>query len=66
MTRTAQQIYSLLIDLGLLSGDNISPEFELKIVRVYAGHWQRSGGAWSWYAVDQHGNCVVGSVWNCK
>lgn len=38
--------------------------------RVYAGHWQRSSGAWSWWMEDHHdpnhARTMVGSQFNVK
>lgn len=28
--------------------------------RTHAGHWQRAGGAWSWYLVDAAGHEICG------
>lgn len=30
----------------------------ISIERVYAGHWQRSRGAWSWFAILENGPSV--------
>lgn len=34
-----------------------------RLIRVYAGYWQRAQGAWSWHVVDDRGLTIVGSVY---
>jgi len=37
-----------------------------KIIRTYAGYWQRSAGAWSFYLADDEGHEVFGSCNKAK
>ena len=42
-----------IVDLLRKEGFTIRDGAQLR--RTYAGHWQRSAGAWSWYLVDADG-----------
>jgi hypothetical protein len=55
VTRTAREIVKVARALGMTCPDWIA------IRRVHAGHWQRSAGAWSWYAVNANGLELFGS-----
>jgi hypothetical protein len=36
----------------------------VEVRRIYAGHWQRSSGAWSWVGVNAQGVEMIGSQQN--
>jgi len=59
-TRTARAIRDLARSLGIECPDYI------EIHRTYAGFWQRSCGAWSWFAVDCDNRELFGSQWSCQ
>lgn len=65
MTRTTAGIVALARELGVPL-----PEGTYKLHRTYAGYWQRSEGAWSWWlggpASDHSADiyrCRLGSQW---
>lgn len=48
-----------LVDMIRAAGLRVPDDWRFR--RTYAGHWQRVGGAWSWYLCDKHGNEICGS-----
>lgn len=47
MSKLGAKIAQRLVDMGALDGS----EYDIEATGIYrtrAGHWQRSGGAWSW------------------
>lgn len=61
MTRNARLIAAKARAIGIEV-----PEL-IRIERTYAGHWQMSAGAWSWYAIDPStGHEVMGSSHTIK
>lgn len=55
MTRNTLKLIDRAREIGVEVPDWI------EIIRTRAGHWQRSAGAWSWYALDAKGREVMGS-----
>lgn len=59
MSRTARQIRQVALDLGVEGAEHIKT-----VQRTRSGHWQRSQGAWSWWASGENGAAeYCGSVW---
>lgn len=52
-TRTARTIYRYIRDLGYEAPG--VKEYDVEICRTYAGHVQRSQGAWSWLLLAPNG-----------
>jgi hypothetical protein len=57
-SRLTSQIISIAKEFGLIYPWHEPP---FKIIRTYAGYWQRSSGAWLWWLSDNQGREVVGS-----
>ena len=58
-TVSARRLSRCLVSLGIIKSTSI-----VCINRVRAGHWQRSQGAWSFWAQTPDGNDVAGSQWS--
>jgi hypothetical protein len=57
----SKRIATRLGEMGVLDLEQY-PADTVTIERTYAGHWQRSAGAWSWMLLDQNGrDLFIGS-----
>ncbi len=55
MTRNTKKLVERARELG------IDVPAWIEIRRTHVGHWQRSAGAWSWWACDADGGEIMGS-----
>lgn len=61
MTKPSEKLIARLIAEGHLAPG------EYRLERTYAGYWQRTAGAFSWYIVDSAGRDVfIGSQWSVR
>jgi hypothetical protein len=51
----SKRIANRLGDMDVLDLEKY-PADTVAIERTYAGHWMRTGGAWSWFLVDRNGH----------
>lgn len=62
-TPGASRVVQMLRDHGFDLKNHVGP---YEICRTYAGHGQKSGGAWSWFLRDSKKVEVVGSQWTVR